>query len=174
MSAAPRRAEPRRPELDPKQKLDPSEPLGGRAFAEQLPGDTPARPRGDVGPTGRRLPQSLTSTDQGGTGPHEGRVSPFVDHLTPPGPRAARDVDDETEAEAGLRAAVERELAGEPRLEGARVGVAVVGSEVVLLGRVGGRGIRNIVENIAQAVPGVTSVDNQLEVDPDASGGGGV
>jgi hypothetical protein len=166
-------AAPRRPDHDPKQKLDPSEPLGGRAFAEALPGDTPARPRGDVDPTGRRLPQSLSSTDQGGTGPHEGRVAPFVDHVEAPARRPRRDADDETETEARLRDAVERELAAEPRLGGARLGVAVVGSEVVLLGRVGGRGFRNIAENIAQSVPGVTSVDNQLEVDPGGPGAAG-
>lgn len=164
-------AAPRRPDADPTQQRDPSEPLGGRAFAEQLPGDTPARPAGDVDPTGRRLPQSLSSTDQSETGPHGGHVSPYVDNLAEPTPRPPRDVDGDTEAEARLRAAVERELAGERRLEGAQVEVAVIGTEVTLLGRVPGRGLRNIAENVTQAVAGVTSVDNQLEVESADAGG---
>lgn len=92
----------------------------------------------------------------------------------PPGPveragaaidRAVSTVQDEL-AESMLKARVRVALLEQMRTDGLEVSADVSGSVVTLTGRVGRRSTRELAEQVARAVSGVTEVRNRLVVAP--------
>jgi hypothetical protein len=137
------------------------DPDSGQANTFNVGGD----PIHDRDALGRPLRSSLTDTDQSGTGKKDKWIGPsHGENMTLPGPSKARKAAAMSETERDLKRTIELELSAEHRVDISRVHVDVDGTEVVLSGEVPERGMRNLAENLAQAVDGVTTVDNQLRV----------
>jgi osmotically-inducible protein OsmY len=62
---------------------------------------------------------------------------------------------------------VERALEKDEETRGAALDILARGGMILLFGNVGTESIKAAVERVARSVPGVTEVDNQLQVEPD-------
>jgi osmotically-inducible protein OsmY len=59
---------------------------------------------------------------------------------------------------------VERALEKDEETNGAELDILARGSTIVLMGRVGSQSVKAAAERLTRSVPGVTAVDNQLQV----------